>query len=116
MDTANKTRKLQRRVARVQAQVRGTAQRPRLAVAVTNKNVTAQIIDDTKGVTLAYATTVKTDAKGTMTEKAALVGEQIAKAAKAKKVTKVVFDRHGRLYHGRLHALAEAARKNGLEF
>lgn len=114
--TMDKTRKLQRRVARVRAQVRGTADRPRLAVAVTNKHVTAQIIDDTAGVTLAYATTVKNDAKGTMTEKAAGIGEQIAKAAKSKKVTKVVFDRHGRLYHGRLDALAEAARKNGLEF
>lgn len=112
----DKTRKLQRRIERVRAQVRGTAERPRLAVSVTNKHITAQVIDDTKGTTLAYATTVKTDAKGTMTEKATLIGEQIAKAAKAKKVSKVVFDRHGRLYHGRLHALAEAARKNGLEF
>lgn len=112
----DKTRKLQRRIQRLKAQVRGTAERPRLAVAVTNKHITAQVIDDVAGVTLAYATTVKSDAKGTMTEKAAIIGEQIAKAAKAKKVKAVVFDRHGRLYHGRLHALAEAARKNGLEF
>lgn len=111
-----KTRKLQRRIARVRSQVRGTAERPRLSVAITNKNITAQIINDETATTLAYATTVKTDAKGTMTEKAVVIGEQIAKAAKAKKVTKVVFDRHGKLYHGRLHALAESARKNGLEF
>lgn len=112
----DKTRKLQRRIARVRSQVRGTEARPRLAVAITNKNITAQIINDETGTTLAYATTVKTDAKGTMTEKATVIGGQIAKAAKAKKVTTVVFDRHGKLYHGRLHALAEAARKNGLEF
>jgi len=85
-------------------------------VSITNKNITAQIIDDTTATTLAYATTVKAATKGTMTEKAAAIGEQIAKTAKAKKVTKVVFDRHGKLYHGRLHALAEAARKNGMEF
>lgn len=112
----DKARKLQRRIARVRSQVRGTAARPRLAVAITNKNITAQIINDETATTLAYATTVKADVKGTMTEKAAVIGEQIAKAAKAKKVTSVVFDRHGKLYHGRLHALAEAARKNGLEF
>lgn len=112
----DKARKLQRRIARVRAQVRGTEARPRLAVAITNKNITAQIINDETATTLAYATTVKTELTGTMTEKAALIGEQIAKAAKAKKVTTVVFDRHGKLYHGRLHALAEAARKNGLEF
>jgi large subunit ribosomal protein L18 len=111
-----KARKLQRRIARVRSQVRGTEARPRLAVAITNKNITAQIINDETATTLAYATTVKTDAKGTMTEKATAIGEQIAKAAKAKKITTVVFDRHGKLYHGRLHALAEAARKNGLEF
>lgn len=111
-----KARKLQRRIARVRSQVRGTEARPRLAVAITNKNITAQIVNDDTATTLAYATTVKTELKGTMTEKAAVIGEQIAKAAKAKKVTTVVFDRHGKLYHGRLHALAEAARKNGLEF
>lgn len=111
-----KARKLQRRIARVRSQVRGTEARPRLAVAITNKNITAQIINDETATTLAYATTVKTELKGTMTEKAAAIGGQIAKAAKAKKVTTVVFDRHGKLYHGRLHALAEAARKNGLEF
>ncbi len=112
----DKARKLQRRIARVRSQVRGTEARPRLSVAITNKNITAQIINDETATTLAYATTVKSDAKGTMTEKAAAIGEQIAKAAKAKKITTVVFDRHGKLYHGRLHALAEAARKNGLEF
>lgn len=109
--------KLNRRRARVRATVSGTATRPRLSVKVTLAHITAQVIDDTKGKTLAYVTTVgHKDAKGSMTERAAWVGEQIATAAKAKKVKQVVFDRNGRLYHGRLHALAEAARKSGLEF
>jgi len=112
----DKAQKLQRRIARVRSQVRGTQVRPRLAVAITNKNITAQIINDETATTLAYATTVKSDVKGTMTQKAAIIGEQIAKTAKTKKIKAVVFDRHGKLYHGRLHALAEAARKNGLEF
>jgi large subunit ribosomal protein L18 len=105
-----------RRKNRVRARVSGTAVRPRLTVSITNKHIIAQVIDDTAAKTLAYVTTVKADAKGTMTEKAEWVGVQIAEAAKKHKVNKVVFDRAGRLYHGRLHALAEAARKAGLEF
>lgn len=105
-----------RRHARVRARVNGTPERPRLSVKITLANVTAQVIDDTTGRTLAYATTVGQKAKGTMTEKAVLIGEQIAKAASAKKVKQVVFDRGSRIYHGRLHALADAARKAGLEF
>ncbi|HSX41549.1 MAG TPA: 50S ribosomal protein L18 [Candidatus Saccharimonadales bacterium] len=107
--------KLQRKV-RTRAKVIGTPERPRLSVKVTNKNLTSQIIDDTKGKTLAFATTVKTDAKGTMTEKAAWLGAQIAVAAKQAKVKHVVFDRGSRIYHGRLSACADAARKAGLEF
>jgi large subunit ribosomal protein L18 len=108
--------KLNRRRARVRATVSGTSARPRLSVKISLSHVIAQIIDDTTGQTLAYASTVGQDSKGTMTAKAAWVGEQIAAAAKAKKVKQVVFDRNGRIYHGRLHALAEAARKAGLEF
>lgn len=108
--------KLNRRKARVRSKIYGTAARPRLAVSVTNKNVTAQLINDDKGVTLAYVTTVKQNVKGTMTERATWAGTQIAVAAKKHKIKAVVFDRAGKLYHGRLSALAEAARKEGLEF
>lgn len=106
-----------RRRARVRAKISGTSARPRLSVKISLSHIIAQIIDDAKGTTLAYVTTVgHKDAKGTMTERAAWAGEQIAVTAKAKKIKQVVFDRNGRIYHGRLHALAEAARKNGLEF
>src|SRR6266567_8139553 len=106
-----KQEQLIRRHARIRARVTGTPDRPRLSVRVSLRHVIAQVIDDTKGQTLAYVTTVGTDAKGTMTERAAWVGKRIAEAAKAKKIKQVSFDRGGRLYHGRLHALAEAARK-----
>ena len=101
---------------RVRARVHGTAERPRLTVTISNMHVSAQVIDDDKAVTLAAATTVGKKATGTMTEKCAAIGTEIAKAAKKKKITKVVFDRNGRQYAGRLSALADAARKEGLEF
>lgn len=101
---------------RVRSKVNGTAERPRLTVTISNMHVSAQLIDDTKGVTLAAATTVGKKATGTMTEKAAAVGTEIAKKAVKAKVSAVVFDRNGRAYAGRLKALADAARKEGLEF
>lgn len=102
---------------RVRATVTGTAERPRLSVHVSNQHVTAQVIDDAAQNTLAYVSTIGAkNVSGTMTEKAAWVGAEIAKRAKAKKVTKVIFDRGSRLYHGRVKALAEAARNAGLEF
>ncbi len=101
---------------RVRAKVTGTAERPRLTVTISNKHVSAQLIDDVAGHTLAASTTVGTKQTGTMTEQAAFVGGDIAKKAKKAKITTVVFDRNGRQYAGRLHALAEAARKEGLEF
>jgi large subunit ribosomal protein L18 len=109
--------KLNRRRARVRAKVSGTAGRPRLSVKITLTHIIAQVIDDTTGRTLAHVSTIgKKEVKGNMTAKATWVGEQIATAAKAKKIKHVVFDRGGRIYHGRLHALAEAARGAGLEF
>lgn len=108
--------KLQRQ-GRVRAHIAGNSDRPRLSVNVSNRHVIAQIIDDSTGKTLAYVSTVASkDAKGTMTDKAAWVGGQIAAKAKAAKVSTVVFDRGSKLYHGRVAALADAARKSGLEF
>ncbi len=101
---------------RVRAKVHGTAERPRLSVFVSNKNITAQLINDDAGTTLAYATTVKSDIKGSLSEKAAKVGTLIAAQAKQKKISAVVFDRNGKAYAGRLHALANAAREKGLKF
>ena len=104
------------RAKRTRAKITGTAERPRLSVHISNLNVTAQVIDDEKKTTLAYATTVGTKMTGTMTEKAAAIGTEIAKKAKAKKISMVVFDRGAKLYAGRMSALADAARKEGLEF
>ena len=104
------------RAKRTRAKIHGTSERPRLSVHFSNLNVTAQIIDDDKGVTLAYATTVGAKASGSLAEKAEKIGTEIAKKAKAAKVSKVVFDRGAKLYAGRMSALAEAARKEGLEF
>ena len=101
---------------RVRARVNGTADRPRLTVFISNKHVSAQIIDDTKGITIVSATTVGTKLAGSMTELAAKVGSDIAKKAKKANINAVVFDRNGRQYAGRLSALADAARKEGLEF
>jgi large subunit ribosomal protein L18 len=101
---------------RVRAHVVGSAERPRLSVYVSNQHVHAQIIDDAKGTTLASSTSAVGGPKGSLTEKATWVGTDIAKKASKAKVSKVVFDRNGRKYHGRLKALADAAREGGLEF
>lgn len=114
------TKKLVNRIlrkARVRANVVGTSERPRLSTYISNRQVSAQIIDDSKHVTIVSSTTnaAKT-ATGSLGEKAAWVGADIAKKAKKAGVTKVVLDRGGRQYKGRLQALADAARKEGLEF
>ena len=104
------------RAARVRAKVSGTTERPRLTVTISNKHVSAQLVDDIKQHTVAAATTVGSKQTGTMTEQAALIGAEIAKKAKKAKITAIVFDRNGRKYAKRLAALADAARKEGLEF
>lgn len=104
------------RKGRVRAKVSGTADRPRLTVTISNTHVSAQLVDDTAGKTLASATTVGGKTKGTLTEKAAVVGKDIATKAKKANIKTVVFDRNGRSYAGRLKSLADAARKEGLEF
>ncbi len=104
------------RARRTRSTAHGTNERPRLSVHISNRHITAQIIDDTAGKTLAYATTVGSKTEGKMSEKAAFVGGEIAKKAAKAKVKKVIFDRGSRRYHGRVKALAEAARAAGLEF
>lgn len=111
------SKNLARRKLRIRKIVVGTTARPRLSVFISNVHVSAQIIDDSNDKTLVSVTTVSGKAaKGTMTEKAEWVGSEIAKKAKAAKITQVVFDRNGRLYHGRIKALADKAREGGLEF
>lgn len=99
---------------RIRKQIIGTKNMPRLCVYRSNKNISAQIIDDENGVTLASASSI--NMKGNNTEIATKVGELIATEAKKAKIKKVVFDRGGYLYHGRVKALADAAREKGLEF
>lgn len=115
-DKAKKISNRSTRLIRTRSVLHGTAERPRLTVSISNSHISAQVINDDLHATIASATTVGGKATGTMTEKAVAVGETIAKAAKAKKVTAVVFDRGAKKYHGRVKALADAARKNGLEF
>ncbi|MBW3569432.1 50S ribosomal protein L18 [Candidatus Parcubacteria bacterium] len=106
-----------RRQNRVRAVVRGDKERPRLSVNISNKHISAQIIDDSAHKTIAAASTSgQKQAKGTLSEKSALLGQEIAKKAKAKKVNRVAFDRGSKLYHGRIKALADAAREEGLKF
>ena len=107
----------QRRHARVRSKVSGTVACPRLCVYRSNKNIEAQIIDDVKRVTLAACSSMELRlANGSNIEAAAQVGKALAEKALAKKIKKVVFDRSGYIYHGRIKALAEAAREAGLEF
>ncbi len=116
---SEKSRKVSNRLSRAgrtRSNLHGTLERPRLNVTISNSHVSAQIINDDTSTTIAAATSVGLKATGTMTEKAVIVGEKIAKLAKGKKVTAVVFDRGAKKYHGRIKALADSARKNGLEF
>jgi len=106
-----------RRHARVRSKISGTPECPRLCVYRSNKNIEAQIIDDVKKVTLVASSSMGLKLEnGSNIEAASKVGADLAEKAKAKKIKKVVFDRSGYIYHGRVKALAEAAREAGLEF
>jgi len=118
MSTLNRKSVRQRIHARIRKKVSGTAERPRLAVHYSNMNVYAQLIDDEAGKTLAQASTLdkSVDVKGSSKASAEKVGALIAERSKAAKVETVVFDRGGHLFHGKIKALADAARDGGLKF
>jgi large subunit ribosomal protein L18 len=111
----------ERRKLRIRKKVNGSTGRPRLTVFRSARHIYAQVVDDTTGETLAHASTLSKDLRGTLDDKnkvdaAKKVGALIAKICKSKKIDRVVFDRNGYLYHGRVSALAQAAREAGLEF
>ena len=111
----------ERRKFRIRNKISGTTDRPRLTIFRSARHIYAQVVDDVKGTTLAAASTLSRDLKGTLVEDdktaaAKKVGALIAKICIAKKIEKVVFDRNGYLYHGRVKALADAAREAGLSF
>jgi len=111
----------ERRKLRIRKKISGNTERPRLSVFRSAKHIYAQVVDDTTGKTLAAASTLSRDLKsstdnGTKTDAAKKVGALIAKICLGKKLDKVVFDRNGYLYHGRVKALADAAREAGLNF
>jgi large subunit ribosomal protein L18 len=108
--------RLKRRRARVRGKVHGTTERPRLSVRRSIKHLYAQLIDDVSGHTLAAASTVSLKLNGNNVEAAAQVGKALAEKAQAANIEACSFDRGGRLYHGRVKALAEAAREAGLKF
>jgi len=105
----------EKRIKRVRAKISGTPNLPRLSVFRSNKHISAQIIDDTTGVTMAAASDLKSTEKVTGIAKATQVGAKLAEIAKQKKINQVIFDRHGYRYHGRVKALAEGARSGGLK-
>lgn len=110
----SKRNNILRRKNRVRAGIKANSDRPRLSVEITNRHISAQIIDDTEHKTLVSVTTVGRTDKGTMTEKAVALGKEIAKKSKDKKIKQVALDRGPKLYHGRIKALADAAREEGL--
>ena len=115
MDTKIKKIQRERRKKRIRAKIFGMSDKPRLSVFRSNKYITAQLIDDSKGVTLAAATSQNVKGKSVL-EKAKAVGSSIAEQAKAKKISTVVFDRGGYLYTGSVAAIADGAREAGLKF
>ncbi len=121
MGMIDKKSRFAKRRIRIRGRVSGTGERPRLAVAKTNKNTYAQIIDDEKRITLTAVSSLTKDIKDKIagknkTEEATMIGEMLARKAISEGIKKVAFDRGGNVYHGRIKALADAARKAGLEF
>ncbi len=116
MSTLTKRQARLRRHRRVRGKITGTAERPRLVVFRSNRGISAQLVDDEAGRTLAAASWKGLDASGSKTEQANAVGKALASAAKTAGIGTCVFDRAGYLYHGRVKALAEGAREGGLEF
>ena len=106
----------QRRKRRIRAKISGTAERPRLSIFRSAKHIYVQAVNDAEGVTLATASTLKLEEKQAKTEAAKAVGAGVAKALLDKGITEAVFDRNGFIYHGRVRALADAAREAGLKF
>lgn len=111
----NRDIKLKKQI-RIRLRVLGTPERPRLAINRSSKNISVQAIDDTKGITLAAATSIKITDKMTKSEKSKVVGKEIAKLLKDKKLDTAVFDRRGFKYHGRVKLLADSIRENGIKF
>ena len=118
MTVLTKPEARQRRHRRVRGKVRGTAERPRLVVSRSNKGISAQLVDDMDGKTLASASwlQLKKTFKGNKTQQASEVGKLLAQNAKQSNIQVVVFDRGGYLFHGRVKAVADAAREGGLKF
>ena len=117
--TATRVRARLRRQARGRKRISGTAERPRLVVTRSARHITVQVVDDLRGATLASASSMESDVRtqgGDKTAQASKVGELVAERAKAAGVDGVVFDRAGNKYHGRIAALADAAREGGLQF
>lgn len=113
----NKKTHLIRRKFKIRSKIKGNTNRPRLSVTISNRQVSAQIIDDSKHQTIAYVSSLANKKlEKSLSLKAEWVGSEIAKQAKDHKIKEVVFDRNGKIYHGRIAKLAEAARKGGLEF
>jgi len=117
-EIAKRTLNRSQRANRTRTKVRSSGGRPRLTIKISNQHVYAQIVDDAKGITLVASTSSneKSLDKASLTDKSTWVGADIAKKAKAANVSEVVFDRGFKLYHGRVKSVAEAARKEGLEF
>lgn len=113
----NKLHNKSQRKTRIRSTLSGSKDCPRLTISISNRHIAAQLVDDSNSITIFSATTVgKKNSSQTMTQKAENIGTEIAKGAKSKKVSQIVFDRNGKKYHGRIKVLADSARKEGLKF